>query len=363
MRKRLLIFIALLSAVVATKSFAQSPSAAGPMIFAGTGMTPAEETPYRDGLPSGLTTEVPLGNPFGVEIIGSDVWLTTVDDHCIWLTDVSQRRIRRVAGTGEKGYSGDGGPALQATFNWPHEIRVDDDRNLFIADTRNHVIRRVDAKTGVVTTLAGSGEPGFAGDGQTGTAVKFKQPHSVVLDGDGGLLVADTQNHRLRRIDLQSGIVSTVSGTGERKMPTDGASAKGSPLFGPRSLAVDEKSIWIALREGNSIWRIDRDSGTIHRIAGTGKKGYSGDGGAALQATFSGPKGLVMDNQRRLLVVDTENHAIRRIELKTGIIETVLGGKAESGTSALKRPHGISHHPNHGFFVADSENHRVLIGQ
>lgn len=349
--------------ILALTAYGRAQSGDGPKLFAGTGQSPKIESPYAAGQPSGTLRAIPLGNPFGVEIIGENVWLTTVDDHCVWRTTVSGGPLSRVAGTGKQGYSGDGGPAVEATFNWPHEVRADADGNLFVADTRNHVIRRVDHRTGVVSTIAGSGQAGFAGDGKKGSDVQFKQPHSVVLDHRGGLLVADTQNHRLRRIDLTSGIVETICGTGERRMPTDGATANGSPLFGPRSLAVDSDSIWIALREGNSVWRIDRSSGTIHHIAGTGEKGYSGDGGPLLQATFNGPKGLVMDDQGRLLVVDTENHAIRRIDRQANLVETVLGGTKSAATFQLKRPHGISHHGDHGYFVADSENHRVLVGQ
>ena len=231
-----------------------------------------------------------------------------------------------------------------------------------MADTRNHVIRVIDSGTNIVTTFAGNGKPGFAGDNASGTEVKFNQPHSVVLDGQGGLLVADTVNHRLRRIDLTTGIVTTVSGDGRKKLPVDGASANTGSLLGPRSLAVDDDSIWIALREGNSIWRIDRKTNTIHHIAGTGAKGYSGDDGPALKATFKGPKGLALTNNRQLLVVDTENQAVRRIDLESRVVKTILGGSEADSTFPLKRPHGISFHPKLGYLVADSEFHRVLVG-
>ncbi len=340
-------------------SSAEGP--AKPSRFAGTGASPDNSVPYPSGQPSGEANTISLGNPFGVEVAADKVWLTTVDDHCVWQTDRSGRRLVRIAGTGQLGYSGDGGPALEATFNWPHEVRVDGEGNLWVADTRNHVIRRIDGTDGRVTTIAGNGSPGFAGDGQQGASVEFKQPHSVVLDNRGGILVADTQNHRLRRIDLATGIVETVSGTGRGEMPVDGSDARAASLFGPRSLAVDDDSIWIALREGNSIWRIDRQTNTIHHVAGTGKKGYSGDGGPAKLATFNGPKGLVLDNRGGVLVVDTENQAVRRIDLQTGTVVTVLGGTVALATTTLKRPHGISYHPQRGFFVADSENHRVLV--
>ena len=302
--------------------------------------------------------------PFGVDVSREDVWITTVGDHRIWRTDLregTRRRVCHVAGNGQQGYSGDGGPAVNATFNWPHEVRVDDQGNLFIADTRNHVIRRIDHGTEAVETLAGNGEPGFAGDGETGDAVQFDQPHSIVLDGAGGLFVADTKNHRLRRIDLETGIIRTVCGTGEGKLPIDGTPAASSPLFGPRSLAVDEDSIWVALREGNSVWRIDRTASTIHHVAGSGKKGYSGDGGPLLEAKFNGPKGIVLSDDGSLAVVDTENHAIRRIDMAAKTVTTILGGSREEQTLSLKRPHGIAFSQEFGLLVADSENDRIVF--
>ena len=360
---RAISIVSLLVLLVATSSFAQFPANPGHRIFAGTGRGVTNAVPYPVGKPLGVAKALSIGNPFGIELAGDQVWITSVDDHCIYRGGQDGRKLERVVGNGLAGYSGDGGPATDASFNWPHEVRVDEAGNLFVADTRNHVIRRVDGATGIVTTLAGNGKPGFSGDGDRGVKVQFKQPHSVVLDGKGGLLVADTVNHRLRRIDLETGVVRTISGTGEKKLPTDGALAEDVSLHGPRSLAVDSDSIWIALREGNSIWRIDRKTNTIHHIAGTGAKGYSGDGGPPLQATFNGPKGLVMDNDGQLLVVDTENHAVRRINLAAGRVDTVLGGTIANQTFPLKRPHGIAFAPTAGYLVADSEFHRVLQSQ
>ncbi len=340
-------------------------------VFSGNGKSPLAKAAkpmkaYLHGVRVADTDHdaLPLGNPFGIEILGDDVWITTVDDQCIWKTSLLTKDITRVAGNGTKGYSGDGGPALKATFNWPHEVRVDSDGNLYIADTRNHVIRFIDARTQTVTTLAGDGSEGFRGEGKAGDSVQFSQPHSVVLDQAGGLLVADTKNHRVRRIDLATGIVTTIAGTGQPKLPSDGEVAKTAPLFGPRSLAVDKAFIWIALREGNSIWRIDRSAGTLHRVAGTGKKGYSGDGGDPKLATFRGPKGIAIDAAGNLLIVDTENHAVRKLDFQSNTVSTVLGGKMAKKTRTLKRPHGISavlHPESPKFIVGDSENHVVII--
>ena len=300
-------------------------------------------------------------NPFGVEIAGGRLWLTSVDSQRVYESDVDGANAVIVAGNGTKGYSGDGGPADKASMNWPHEVRRDSQGNLFIADTRNHVIRRVDTETGFITTIAGTGVEGFSGDGGPAAAAQLRLPHSVVLLNDETLLVADTGNHRLRQIDLRSGKIETISGNGEKRLPADGAAAIKAPLFGPRAVAVAPDTIWIALREGNSIWRIDRRDGTIHHVAGTGEKGYTGDGGPPELATFRGPKGLTIDARGRLLVVDTENHAVRRIDLDGKLVETVLGGTAAESTTTLQRPHGIHGLPSGGFIVADSENDRVLI--
>ena len=331
--------------------------------FAGTGKGTKREVPYPEGFPKGNSTAFAIGNPFGVEIDQNQVWLTSVDDHCVYLGSIPGASLLRVAGNGVMGYSGDGGKATEATFNWPHEVRVDESRNLYIADTRNHVIRKVDGKTGIVSTLAGNGLEGFAGEGQRGTKVQFRQPHSVVLDGRGGLLVADTVNHRLRRIDLASGVVTTICGTGEKKLPNDGQLALGAPLLGPRSLAIDKAFIWIALREGNSVWRINRSTNRLEHVAGTGKKGYSQEGGPPSTALFRGPKGLAIDNQGRILLVDTENQAVRRIDLQNQTVITVLGERAKKHRTVLKRPHGIAYSNEFGFMVGDSENHRVLLAK
>ncbi|QEF97333.1 Virginiamycin B lyase [Stieleria maiorica] len=344
----------LAAGVVATH--AQAPHTRSWSVFAGTGkadsaiaVTPSDPT------------QVALQNVYGIEVTGDGIYFSTVDDHSIWKCDHDGTQIQRVAGTGEKGLSGDGGPAIKATFNAPHEIRADRDGNLFVADTRNHCIRRIDAATGVIETIAGDGVDGFRGDGQTGDKARFSQPHSIVLDGEGGLLVADTTNHRLRRIDLETRIVMTISGDGRRELPVEGKPASDVSVFGPRSLAIDEQAIWLVLREGNSVWRIDRKTNRINRVAGTGQKGHDGDGGDPLSATFRGPKGIAVDSTGNLLVVDTENHAMRYVDLGRNVIETM------QIPFPMKRPHGtaVLSRPGKGdvYFVSDSEHHRVLAGR
>ena len=197
----------------------------------------------------------------------------------------------------------------------------------------------------------------------------FRQPHSIALDDRGNLYVADIGNHRIRRIELATGTITSIAGNGQRKLPRDGASAEGQPILGPRALSIVGRTMWIALREGNSVWRLDLDSGLIHHVAGTGAKGYSGDGGPPLKATFNGPKGIAATTTGLVYVVDTENQVIRRIDTKASRIDTVAGvgpqarGFAGNHVPARKahfdRPHGIGLSPEGSLYIGDTNNHRV----
>jgi sugar lactone lactonase YvrE len=272
-----------------------------------------------------------------------------------------------VAGKGEKGYSGDGGPAAEARLNEPYEIRFDAAGNMFFVEMQNHLIRRVDANTGVISTVAGTGEAGFAGDGGPALQARFRQPHSIALDGRGGLYVADIGNHRIRRIDLEKGTVETIAGTAERRLPQDGQTARGNPILGPRALFLRDGVLWIALREGHSIWRMSLNDGLLRHVAGSGARGYGGDGGPALNAQFDGPKGIALDGAGNIFVADTENQAIRRIDAQTGIISTVAGSGRQGGggdggparQAQLARPHGVCVDGEGRVYIGDTLNHRV----
>ena len=273
-----------------------------------------------------------------------------------------------VAGNGEAVYAGDGGPALAASFSAPHEIRFDRDGHLFVVERDAHVVRRVDAQTRTVSTVAGTGEAGFSGDDGPAAEAQLRQPHSIAFVANGDLLICDIGNGRVRRVNMRNRTISTLSGTGERRAPTpDAGPLDGTPLRGPRSLATDSDGhAYLVLREGNSLYRLDTGAGRLQRIAGTGEQGMTGDGGLGAMATFNGPKGIAYSaSDDSLYIVDTENHAIRRLSLATGIIETVLGtGERGDGPDGdpircrLARPHGVFAHEG-VLYVTDSENHRV----
>jgi DNA-binding beta-propeller fold protein YncE len=309
-----------------------------------------------------------VNNPYGLRI-GPDgaLYFCDIDNHAIRRLDLKTTNVTTVVGTGEKGNSGDGGPATRARVDQPYELRFDKAGNLFFVDMPNHVIRRVDKKTGTIRTIAGTGQPGFSGDGGPAIKAQFKQPHSIALDRSGGLLVCDIGNHRVRRIDLSTGVIDTFLGTGERG-PTPDGPAKGVPVNGPRALDFDTAgNLYLVLREGNSVYKIDPGM-RISRIAGTGEKGLTGDGGPAISATLNGPKGISVSKKGVFYLADTENHAIRRVDTKTGIITTVAGtGEKGDGPDGdprkcrMNRPHGIFVDSKGAVYIGDSESHRIRV--
>jgi DNA-binding beta-propeller fold protein YncE len=294
-------------------------------------------------------TDTAINNPYGL-VIGPDqcLYFCDLDNQRIRRFDPKTRRLTTIAGSGERGYRGDGGPATAAALNMPHEIQFDAAGNLFIVERDSHVVRKVDMKSGVISTVAGTGVAGFSGDSGPAAQAQLRQPHSLAFDRDGSLLV-------------------TYAGTGEVKATPDGAPVAGTPLNGPRAMAIaPDGDLYLALREGNAIFRIDARSQTLHRVAGTGEQGYSGDGGPALDATLRGPKGLVYAAGRQLFVADTENHVIRQVDLASGRITTALGTgergdgpETAPGLCKLARPHGLFADADGTLYVADSETHRI----
>ncbi|MGE3959973.1 MAG: hypothetical protein AB7H96_24910 [Vicinamibacterales bacterium] len=314
-------------------------------------------------------SDTQVNNPYGI-IFGPDgaLYFCDLDNQRIRRFDPRTRAVRTIAGNGQRGYAGDGGPALDASLNMPHEIQFDGAGHLYIAERDSHVIRRVDARTGMMSTVAGTGLAGFGGDGGPGTQAQLRQPHSIVFDRDGALLICDIGNQRIRRLRLDTGIIDTWAGTGQPAETPEGAPITGTPLRGPRTMAMASNGdLFLALREGNAILRIDASSRTLHRVAGTGEQGYTGDGGPALAARLGGPKGLAWA-PGQLFVADTENHAIRRIDLGTGVITTVLGTgvKGDGPETAplecrLARPHGLLADAAGALYVTDSEAHRIRL--
>ena len=314
-------------------------------------------------------SDTQVANPYGI-VIGPDgaLYFCDLDNQRVRRFDLTTGRTTTVAGNGERGYSGDGSAATDAALNMAHEIQFDQDGHLYIVERDSHTVRRVDATTSIISTVAGTGEAGFLGDGGPATAAQLRQPHSIAFDPQGRLLICDIGNHRIRRVDPTTGIIETWAGTGGQAPTPDGAPLAGTPLNGPRAMALDPNgNLYLALREGNAIYRIDLAAQTIHHVAGTGERGHTGDGGPAARATLGGPKGLAYAADR-LYIADTENHAIRLIDLENGVISTVLGdGERGDGPDGdprrcrLARPHGVFVDAGGRLYVGDSEAHRIRL--
>ena len=276
--------------------------------------------------------------------------------------------ITTIAGTGTQGFSGDAGPATAATFDSPQGLVLDSANNLYLADTHNQRIRRIDATTGLVTTIAGTGSPGFSGDDALATAAQLNLPTALALDATGNLYLADTGNHRIRRISATTGIITTIAGTGTQGFSGDAGPATSASIDSPTGLAFDStNNLYLADTHNHRIRRIDATTGLITTIAGTGTPGFSGDTAAATTATLALPHGITIDSTGNLYFADTENHRIRRIDATTGIITTVAGDgtQAFSGdggpaiTASLDSPRNTAIAPSTLLTLADTGNQRI----
>lgn len=318
----------------------------------------------------GPAAKARLNSPFGVALDGDgNLYLCDTFNHCVRRVEARTGVIRTVAGDGKAGFSGDGEPATKARMNEPYGLVLDREGNLYVADRLNRRVRRIDGKTGTITTLAGVGSKTFSGDGGPADRGGMVEPNGVALDpAQRRLFVADVADHRVRVVDLSSGMISTFAGTGQGKHDGDGGPARDASIFGARAVAVGaDGTVYILERQGNALRAVDPKSGVITTTAGTGAKGYGGDGGPARAATFNGPKELALDPSGNVFLVDTENQAIRRIGARSGLIVTLAGdgtrgGRGDLGpaTSAqLSRPHGVAVGPDGVIYVGDTENHRV----
>ncbi len=346
-------------------------------LFAASALSAASVSTFAGNGQKGYSGD---GGPAASAMINDPFGVVRGPDGAIWFCEYGGQRIRRVdqdgkitliAGNGQKGYSGDGGPATAATFNLPHELRFGPKRgNLFVVDMQNHAVRKIDVKTGVITTVAGTGQPGYSGDGGPADKAQLKQPHSIQFSPDGKhLYICDIGNHVIRRIDMKTKRIETFAGTGKAGDTPDGSPLRGTPLRGPRSLDFDRKGdLWLCTREGNQVFRFDMKAGVIRHVVGSGKKGFSTESQPAKQAALNGPKGVAVDAKGDAWIVDTESHSIRVYRTATDTLELAVGtGKKHDGPDGdplkcgLARPHGVWVDDDGKVFIGDSENHRVRV--
>jgi DNA-binding beta-propeller fold protein YncE len=322
-----------------------------------------------DGTDRSPAKSAKLTAPFGVDFDKSG----TMD-----FVEMTGHRVRKVspdgivttlAGDGEAGFTGDGGPASKARLNGPHSLAVAPSGDLYVADTWNNRVRKIDPKTGIITTVVGRGTKGFSGDGGPATEAEFGGIYCVAFDPKGQrLYMADLDNRRIRGLDLKTGTVTTVAGNGKKGVPEDGADARSSPLVDPRAVAADAAGNVYVLERGGHALRVVDPTGKIRTVVGTGQPGDSGDGGDGRKAQLRGPKHLCVDRDSSVLIADSDNHRVRKYDLRDGTVRTIagtgkpgrtgLGGPPES--AELNQPHGVYVHPNGTVYISDSSNDRIL---
>ena len=302
--------------------------------------------------------ESPLRSPFGIDFDtqGNMVIVELEGGRVHRLSPKGE--LATIAGDGSKSYKGDGGPAAGATFNGMHNVAITPNGDIYIADSWNHCIRKIDAKTQTVSTIAGTGKAGYSGDGGLAAAATFNFVMCITLNTTNDeLYIADLNNRRIRAVNLKSATVRTVAGNGQRGIPKDGAVAVDSPLVDPRAVTVDSKGQVYILERGGHALRVVSADGKIHTVAGTGKKGYSD--GPALKAEFAAPKHVCIDDRDNVYIADDGNRAVRKFDPATSTVATVVGQGRGKPVVTLNRPHGVCFEKGK-LYVVDTGNNRIL---
>jgi sugar lactone lactonase YvrE len=278
--------------------------------------------------------------------------------------------ITTIAGTGVGGYSGDNGPASNAHLFVPSGIAFDPSGNMFIADSSNSVIRRVDAITHTITTVAGTGVPGFSGDNGPAGNAQLNDPTHVVFDRSGNLYITDAQNERIRKVNTSTGTITTVAGNGTAGFSGDGGPATSAELNFPDGVGLDASdNVYIGDALNNRIRKLDVTTGIITTVAGTGVAGFSGDGGLATNAQLNFPSRPALDAAGNLYIADFQNNRVRRVDATTHVIVTVAGTgtAAYSGDGGAARdadlngPISVTVDTSGNLYIGDINNARIRV--
>jgi sugar lactone lactonase YvrE len=273
--------------------------------------------------------------------------------------------LETVAGSGACGYSGDGGPATKASLRAPAEIAFDGKGNLFVADAGNNLVRRVDRKTGVITTVAGNRLPNYDGDG-VATEVAIGRPSGLVFDRKGRLVISEVYGSRIRRLDFGTGKTETIAGKNDLMFTAGPALATG--FTWPNGPRYDGSgALFFAASGNNQVLRLDPKGQTLTAFAGNGLVGLKGDGGPATEAVLNAPAALAVDGAGNVFIADTGNNVVRRVDAKTGIITLVAGTGAEefsgdggpAAAAALSDPAGLGLDGKGNLYVIDARNFRI----
>jgi sugar lactone lactonase YvrE len=313
----------------------------------------------------GAAISAEVNHPYGVAVDATgNIYIADGANHRVRKVNTSGV-ITTFAGNGTSGYSGDGGSATSAQLSFPVAVTVDGSGNIYIADNNNSCIRKVNT-LGIITTAAGNGTlQGYGGDGGPATSAKMIWPYGVALDGSGNIYVADTYNNRVRKVNT-SGIISTYAGNGSAGYSGDGGPATSARLNNPWGIAVDGSgNVYIGDSKNNCIRKVN-NSGVISTIAGNNIPGFSGDGGLATSAQLNNPTGMTLDASGNLFISDIANNRVRKVNT-FGIISTFAGNgiRGFSGdggssiTAELANPNAVALDGAGNVFVADTGNQRI----
>lgn len=243
--------------------------------------------------------------------------------------------VSRIAGTGEEGYAGDGGPAVDARFNRPYDVAFDSRGNLYVVDEGNHVVRRIDA-AGIVTTVAGNGTPGYSGDGGPATEAQLNEPYNIAFDAKDRMIIGDSANNVVRRVD-ENGVITTIAGTGQQGYSGDGGPATEAKMFKPQEVLVAPDGRIIVADEHNHAVRVIGTDGTITTLIGTGEAGRAADGTPAAEAQINDPEGIIIRPDGTLLILDARNFRVLALD-PSGTVHTFAG----RGTAPVRPRHAAA---------------------
>ncbi|HTB06519.1 MAG TPA: T9SS type A sorting domain-containing protein, partial [Bacteroidia bacterium] len=319
---------------------------------------------YGDGK---IATLAELAEPEDVAIDTVNTYIVDLNNQRIRKVNNASGIINTVCGNGSYGYNGDGISAASAELYDPTGIAVDDSGNIYIADQGNQRVRKIYASTGIIATIAGNGTQGYTGDGGAANSAELYNPTGVAVDGSRNVYIADATNNVVRKVSASTGEISTIAGTGAKGFTGDGGHADSAEFYDPSKLFLDASgNLFIVDAGNNRIREVITSTGIVHTVAGSGSPSYSGDGGLAINAGMS-PAAVSIDMSGNLYIVDRGSNTIRKVSSITHIITTIAGTTSAgyngdsilATTAELRAPNGIALDPMRNIYISDGDNNRV----